>query len=142
MQKGQVTTKQCKDALSIYYYKHVASSLQSLIQPKGALNLNHKQNINNLTCPWITCSSWSALAPTNLQYNSGPSSPHVAVAVIFFLDAKLKYLGVKTSVCTRTVCNSIRNGISAPAPAMLRRRRPVAECRAAWTGVPFFSSMY
>lgn len=50
--------------------------------------------------------SFSAFAPTNLQYNSGPSvsTPQVAVAVIFLLSAKLKYGGVKISAfATRAV---------------------------------------
>lgn len=53
------------------------------------------------TCPFITLtsSSWTSLAPTSLQYNSGPSipSPQVADAVIFLPSAKLKYGGVRIS---------------------------------------------
>lgn len=58
----------------------------------------------SLTCPWINsylCAvlSCSVFAPTNLQYNSGPSvpTPQVAVAEICRPSAKLKYGGVNSA---------------------------------------------
>lgn len=43
--------------------------------------------------------SFSVLAPTNLQYNSGPSvsTPHVADAYTWRPVAKLKYGGVSSA---------------------------------------------
>ncbi|GJQ84235.1 hypothetical protein Trydic_g2903 [Trypoxylus dichotomus] len=65
------------------------------------------------TCPWIKLklTSFSAFAPTNLQYNSGPSvsSPHVADAYILLPSAKLKYGGVRISPHTAFKFKQIAN---------------------------------
>lgn len=55
-----------------------------------------------LTCPWMREEYWcsfSVLAPTSLQYSSGPSvsTPQVADAEIFRPSAKLKYGGVNSA---------------------------------------------
>lgn len=84
------------------------------------------------TCPWITwywnwfCCSFSVLAPTSLQYSSGPSvsTPQVADAVILRPSARLKYGGVSSDWTDAIVADS-KSAAAArrtPLPPIVRSR--------------------